>query len=217
MTPPAVKICGLTSVDDARVAVDAGADYLGAILSPGFSRSVPPEVAGEFVALEGPPVVAVVVDVQMAAAARMATLSGARVIQLHGEESPEYVRALRDHGPWRLWKAQRVRSTSDISRALERYGPYVDGLLLEGWHAERGGGVGAGFSWDLIAPIRASIPVDITLVAAGGLAPDNVRDAVARLDPDVVDVSSGVELRLGVKDPDKVRAFVRNARAGWGS
>jgi len=217
MTSPAVKICGLTNVRDARVAMDAGADYLGAILSPGFPRSVSADVAREFAALEGPTVVAVVVDLPLVEAARIATRSDARVIQLHGDESPEYVRALRDHGPWRLWKAQRVRSTDDLSRALERYGPDVDGLLLEGWHAERGGGTGVGFSWDLIAPVRASIPVDLTLVAAGGLVPGNVHDAVVSLEPDVVDVSSGVELRRGVKDPDKVRAFVRNARAGRGS
>jgi len=217
MIKPAVKICGLTTERDARVAIEAGADYLGAILSEGFSRSIPPEVAAAFVTPRGPTVVAVLVDAPPERAVEAARTAGAGVIQLHGDESPEDIRLLRQEGPWNLWKAVRVQSLEDIERALDRYGPLVDGLLLEGFHSGRGGGVGAGFSWDLVAPVRSSFPAGLTFVVAGGLLPGNVGEAVARLTPDVVDVSSGVELRRGVKDPGKVRAFVRNARARRGS
>jgi phosphoribosylanthranilate isomerase len=217
MTPPAVKICGLTTERDARVAIEAGADYLGAILSEGFARSVQPEVAAGFVIPDGPPVVGVFVDATPRSAAEAVRRARAGLIQLHGEESPDVVRTLREEGPWKLWKAVRVRSADDLLRALDDYGTLVDGLLLEGWHAQRGGGAGAGFSWDLVASVRSSFPADLTFVAAGGLVPGNVREAVARLTPDVVDVSSGVESRRGVKDPQRVRAFVRNARVGQGS
>jgi phosphoribosylanthranilate isomerase len=217
MTTPAVKICGLTTERDAHVAIEAGADYLGAILSEGFSRSIRPEVAARFVTPGGPPVVGVFVDTTPKVAAEAVRTAGAGVIQLHGEESPTDIRTLREEGPWQLWKAVRVRSTGDVERALEEYGTLVDGLLLEGWHSERGGGVGARFSWEIVASVRSSFPAGLTFIAAGGLVPDNVQEAVSRLVPDVVDVSSGVESRRGVKDPESVRAFIRNARARQGS
>ena len=216
-TSPAVKICGLTSERDAHIAIEAGADYLGAILSEGFSRSVPPELAARFVTPNGPPLVAVLVDATPKEAAEVARNVGASVIQLHGDELPEDVQLLRQDGPWRLWKAVSVRSADDIERALDRYGSIVNGLLLEGWHSGRGGGVGATFSWDLVSGMRASLPAGLTFIAAGGLVPDNVRDAVASLGPDVVDVSSGGESQRGVKDAEKVRAFIRNAQACRGS
>jgi phosphoribosylanthranilate isomerase len=214
---PAVKICGLMRPEDARAAAGAGADYLGAILTPGFARSIRPVEAARFVQTGGPPLVAVLVDATLTGAVEAATEAGARLIQLHGEEPPELLEALRAAGDWRLWKAVKVRSRGDAERALQRYGAVADGLLLDGWHHGRGGGEGVGFPWDVVAPVRASFPLGLTFIAAGGLQPGNVADAVRRLDPDVVDVSSGVEVRRGVKDPDRMIAFVRNARAHRGS
>lgn len=213
---PEVKICGLTRVEDARVAAGAGADYLGAILSPGFSRSVPAERAATFVVPGGPPLVAVLVDGGLEEAVGSARTAGAGVLQLHGEEPPERLRDLRDRGDWRIWKALRVRSPDDVARALERYADVADGLLLEGWHEGRGGGVGVSFPWEAVVRLRESFPPGLSLIAAGGLGPDNVGEAVRRLAPDVVDVSSGVEARTGVKDPERVQAFLRNARAAGG-
>lgn len=225
--PTAVKICGLTRLDDARAAAAAGADYLGAILSPGFSRSVPVERAARFRSVaEGTPghavptLVAVLVDATLADATAAARASGAGVLQLHGGEPPSFLRGLRREGPWTLWKALQVRAADDVARALEDYGDVADGLLLDGWHEGRGGGVGARFPWEVVETVRAAFPAGLAFIAAGGLSPSNVAEAVRRLAPDVVDVSSGVEGRVGEKDGAKVRDFIRsarNARAGRGS
>jgi phosphoribosylanthranilate isomerase len=212
-----VKICGLVREEDARVAVEAGADFLGAILSPGFQRSVQPARAATFSGESGVPLVAVVVDAGVAGAADVARAAGASILQLHGDEAPGDLASLRQEGDWRLWKAVRVRSGDDVSRAVDAFGPHADGLLLDGWHRGKGGGTGIGFPWSVVAPLRHLLPEGLTFVAAGGLDPDNVADAVELLAPHVVDVSSGVEVSPGEKDPGRVRAFIRNARDRQGS
>jgi phosphoribosylanthranilate isomerase len=211
--PVRVKICGLTRVEDAVVAAHAGADYLGAILSEGYGRSVPPARAVDYGAETGLPVVGVTVDETVDDLVRIGEEAELSVLQLHGSEEPRIVQAVRAAGPWRVWKALRVRSAEEVMEALERYGPVVDGLLLDGWHPEHRGGSGVRFPWDLIEPLRDHFPDALTFIAAGGLTPDNVGDAVLRLRPDVVDVSSGVEIAFGVKEPGRVRSFVRGARS----
>ncbi len=136
------------------------------------------------------------------------------VLQLHGEESLDLIQGLREEGPWELWKALQVRSADEVIAALDRYGSVVDGLMLDGWHPEHRGGSGVRFPWDLVEPLRDRFPSDLSFIAAGGLNPDNVGEAVARLRPDVADVSSGVEISLGVKEPGRVRSFIRAARSG---
>ena len=210
--PPKVKICGLTRKEDAGVASEAGADYLGAILSRGFTRSVDVDLAAGF-AQGSTVLVAVFVDETVEEVARLATLAGAGVIQLHGVESPAFVRDLHDAGSWDVWKALKVRGVSDIEAALEEFAGTVDGLLLDGWHQERGGGAGVRFPWDALAEVRRDFPADLTLVVAGGLGPRSVVGLVEQLAPDVVDVSTGVELRPGVKDHAAVSSFIRNAKA----
>ena len=216
--PPRVKICGVTRVEDARLAADAGADFVGAVLSPGFGRSVPPSVAAGYApGSDGPTLVAVVVDPGPGEVEAWAAESGAGVVQLHGEETPELLRSLRERGPWSLWKAVRVSMADDVRAAVERYGEVADGLLLDGARSgERGGGHGVRFPWEAAEEAREALR-GLTFVAAGGLTPESVGEAVRRLRPDVVDVSSGVEARVGVKEPALVRAFARNARAAPGS
>jgi phosphoribosylanthranilate isomerase len=210
----AVKVCGVTRVEDARQAIAAGAAYVGAILTPGFARSVDPATAARFVEGGEATLVSVVVDLGVEESARLARLTGAGVIQLHGDETTNELAALRELGDWRLWKAVRVRQTSDVEFALDRWGSAADGVLLEGFREGRVGGAGATFPWEALEAVRAKVPTDLTLVIAGGLTPDNVAAAVSRLAPSVVDVSSGVEERLGVKDPAKMRAFVSRALIG---
>lgn len=206
------KICGITRVDDAGLAGRAGADYVGAILTKGYRRSVPPETAAGFPEAAGRPLVAVTVDETLGDLVALARRSGASVLQLHGDEPPETLAALRNEGEWELWKALRVRSAGAVLSALDRYGAVADGMLLDGWHPEHRGGSGIRFPWDLVEPVRDRFPPGIRFVAAGGLQPDNVAEAVRRLRPDVVDVSSGVEISYGIKDAARVRAFIRNAR-----
>ena len=215
-SPIEVKICGVTRREDARLAVGAGADYIGAILSPGYSRSIEPETAAQFLEVGEATLVAVFVDAAVTRAVRAARAAGAGMIQLHGDERPDYLRELRNEGPWRLWKAVRLRRPAEIVAAAERWVGIADGLLLDGFREGSAGGQGARFPWKALEAVRHAIPVELKLVVAGGLTSENVDKAVARLAPDVVDVSSGVEAQLGIKDPDRVRAFVERARAAAG-
>jgi phosphoribosylanthranilate isomerase len=209
-----IKICGLTRPEDARLAVTAGADYLGAILSPGFGRSIDASLAAQFAHGGEATLVAVVVNAGVEEAARVARTAGAGVIQLHGSEDPGELNALRDEGDWQLWKSVAVRRGSDLEEALDRWVESADGILLEGFRAGGAAGAGVTFPWEALEALRTDIPEDLTLVVAGGLTPDNVAEAVSRLCPNVVDVSSGVEEQLGVKDQRKVRAFVSAAQSG---
>ena len=207
-----IKICGITTPEDAVTARDLGADYLGMILSAGFPRSILPDEAGDIGLVAEAPLVAVLVDESLDEAERIARLSGASVVQLHGEEDRDYAEELRRRGKWTIWKAVRVRDPADVTRAVEAFGASVDGLLLDGWHPDRPGGSGASFSWEGVQVLRDRIPHDLRVIAAGGLTPRNVAEAIQALRPDIVDVSSGVELHVGRKDPELIRAFVRNAR-----
>jgi phosphoribosylanthranilate isomerase len=207
-----IKICGLTTLEDAVAARRLGADYLGMILSQGFSRSILPDEAVDIGLVADAPLVAVLVDESLDEAARIAEVSGASVIQLHGEEDADYAEELRRRGKWAIWKAVRVRDPADVTRAVEAFGARVDGLLLDGWHPDRPGGSGASFSWEGVGSLRDGMPTDLRVIAAGGLTPRNVADAIQALRPDIVDVSSGVESHVRRKDPELIRAFVRNAR-----
>ena len=212
MSELGVKICGITTPEDALVAQELGANYLGMILSQGFSRSILPDEAVDIGLVAETPLVAVLVDESLDEAQRIAELSGASVIQLHGEENVEYVEELRRRGMWAIWKAVRVRDPEDVTRAVEGLGTSVDGLLLDGWHPDRPGGSGVSFSWEGVRVMRDQIPSALKVIVAGGLTPGNVADAVRVLRPDVVDVVSGVELNIRRKDPERIGAFVRNAR-----
>lgn len=206
-----VKICGLGRREDVLAAEEAGADYLGFVLSAGFGRSVDPTGAGALVAGARASRVAVVVNESPDAAAGLAEAIGADVIQLHGAEEPDVLRALRDRGEWRLWKAVRARSLADVEEAAKRYAGIADALLVEGWHEGPPGRGGARVTLDPPS-VRGTIPPGMGFVLAGGLDPESVEDAIRLFRPDVVDVSSGVEASLGVKDPELVRAFVEAAR-----
>jgi phosphoribosylanthranilate isomerase len=210
-----VKICGLTRREDVLAAERSGADYLGVVLSAGFGRSVDPRLAADLVAGTRVPKVAVLVDETANAAEGLATTLGADVLQLHGGEGPGVLRALREGGPWTLWKAVRARSLDDVEQTVERYGSVADGILVEGW---KEGSLGVGGARVGLDPgrVRALIPDVLDFVLAGGLGADTVADAVRSFRPDVVDVSSGVERELRVKDEELVEAFVRAARAAAG-
>lgn len=206
-----VKICGHVRRDDVLASDALGADFVGVVLSAGFGRSVPPEAAAALVEGVGAVRVAVLVDEEADGAERRATALGAGVIQLHGAEPPELVRELAGRGDWRLWKAVRVGTLSDVHRAVGRYGDVVQGLLVEGYEEGVVGGGGVRLGVDPVA-LRAAVPSHLDLVLAGGLEAATVADAVDRFRPDVVDVSSGVEEAMGVKSRALVGSFIEEAR-----
>lgn len=205
---PRVKICGITNLADARVAAEAGADFLGFIFYPKSPRYVTPAQVAEIVAgldRDGLQFVGVFVDEPQDAVVQVVARCGLDVAQLHGQEPPEAVGALAAQGV-PVIKAFRVRDGLS-RRALARYRPTA--YLLDTYVPGRAGGTGRTFDWSLATVAQRCGPV----VLAGGLHPGNVAEAVRTVAPWAVDVSSGVEVAPGRKDPEKVRAFVRNARA----
>jgi phosphoribosylanthranilate isomerase len=208
---PAVKVCGLMRPEDAVLAGSAGAAYGGVILAPGYRRSVTAEAARVIFRNFPGRGVGVFVDAGEDDLLRAAGAAGLHAVQLHGNEPPSLADRVRSEG-FETWKAVRVRSPDDVAAAFARYAGAADALLLDGWDPAAAGGTGTRFDWMQIAALRGDLPGGMRLVAAGGLRPENVAEAVRILRPHVVDVSSGVESAPGVKDPDAVRAFVRAAR-----
>lgn len=201
-----VKICGVTSVDDARMCVQAGADALGINFVPGSPRCVTEAMARDIVAAVNAQVltVAVFVDTDGDEIARLKRAVGFRCVQLHGAEPPELLERFLPHA----YKALRVRGREVLAEAARYPGAY---LLLDAFVPGAAGGTGARFDWDIARELAASAPTR-KLTLAGGLTPDNVAEAVAAVQPFCVDVASGVESAPGRKDAEKVRLFVERAK-----
>jgi phosphoribosylanthranilate isomerase len=206
---PAFKICGVTLPADAKAAEAAGASYIGANFVPGSPRRVDARAAAELAAAVSIPLVVVTADLGPREAAATARAAGARGIQLHGAEPVETVEALRGEGAWELWKAVRVRSPADVLGAFDRFGGLVDLLLLDGWHPAQLGGTGTPFDWQAVESVRRDAPEGLRLGIAGGLTPENVEEAIGVLEPDLVDVSSGVESSPGRKDHERIRELAQ--------
>ena len=197
-----VKICGITRLEDGLGAARRGADWLGFNFWPGSRRYIRPEAAAPIVAALPAHVVpvGVFVDPIQEELEAAVEISGVRVVQLHGDESPEFCAAISVP----VVKGVRVRGPQDLA-ALAVY--QVSAFLLDS--ATPGfGGSGTCFDWSLAAEAACSVP----LWLAGGLTVENVAEAVRRVRPKGVDVASGVEAAPGLKDLARVRAFIRNAK-----
>ncbi len=207
-----VKICGLTRAEDARLAESLGAAYLGVVFAPSPRRQDAP-TARRIWESTGAQRVGVFVNAPATEVIEVADALDLSVIQLHGDERPEFCRRVRESGAWAVWKALRIGGEAGAAEPLARYAGEVDGILLEG-HSRRGrGGVGAAFDWSRFEPRRSGWPTELRLILAGGLRPENVTAAIERVRPDVVDVSSGVERGLGRKDARALRKFMSAVRA----
>lgn len=208
-----VKICGICRPEDAGLAAVAGADYIGVILAPGYARTrSTTEAAAIFRAAPGVARVGVFVDAELGQMIEAASRLELDVLQLHGDEAPELAAVVRGAGGWEVWKAVRPRDGEEFIDGVAAYAGVVDAILLDGWSGAGAGGTGTRFPWDAVAAERDRLPAGARLVVAGGLDPDNVGTAVARLRPDIVDVSSSVEESIGVKASDRVRRFIAMAR-----
>jgi phosphoribosylanthranilate isomerase len=204
-----VKICGVCRAEDARTAGEAGAAWVGVILTPGRTRSQSPEGAAAILDAGGVRRAGVFVDETVRAVIDTAVELELDAVQLHGDETPEMAAEIREAVRGEVWKAVRVRAPSDVVRSAALYGSSVDALLLDGWAEDAHGGTGTRFDWHAVA--GSARPGDMRLIVAGGLNPDNVAQAVRVLRPAVVDVSSGVESAPGRKSPDRIRAFIAAA------
>lgn len=208
-----VKVCGLTNTNDAIQAEDVGADYGGMIMSQGFGRSISVTKGSEIASSVEMRIATVLVDEDMEIAEHLARSVKASVVQLHGEENFAYAKELKMRGDWTIWKAIAVKDTTTVFPALNEWEPFVDGIVLDGWNPEHPGGTGTKFSWEEIGNLRDVFSGNLELVVAGGLNPGNVKNAVSQLQPDTVDVSSGVELRFGKKDLQLMESFMKNAKS----
>jgi phosphoribosylanthranilate isomerase len=197
-----VKICGVTSVEDALASVAAGADSVG-VNFVSTVRRVDADMARAIVRAVGGKtlVVGVVAGMSVPAMRALKEATGMACLQLHGDETPDDVAALLPHA----YKAVRVETAADVARARAMPGEYVlvdakvEGLL---------GGTGHAFDWSLVVDLAR----DRKLVLAGGLHPGNVARAIATVRPWCVDVASGVESAPRKKDPARMAAFVAAAR-----
>ncbi|SMB98343.1 phosphoribosylanthranilate isomerase [Thermanaeromonas toyohensis ToBE] len=193
-----VKICGIRSLEEAWAALDAGAHALGFVFAPS-KRRIEPETAREIIKKLPPFITAVGVFVNEPRSRLLEIASFCRlhVLQLHGEESPDYCRSLA----YPLIKAIRVR---DI-RVLELIPRYpVEAILLDTYVPGCPGGTGQTFNWEIA---QEAVGMGRPLILAGGLTPENVGEAIQKVRPYAVDVSSGVETD-GRKDPMKIARFI---------
>lgn len=199
-----VKICGITRVEDGLAAARAGADAIGLVFHAASPRHVTPEQAAAIVRALPPFVTSVALFVDPKAAAVEAVLRVVRpdLLQFHGDEPAAFCRGF---GVPYL-KAFRVRAGVDLLQSTARYGD-ARGWLLDAYSEATHGGTGQRFDWDLIP---AGLPGAVIL--AGGLGPGNVGEAIRRVRPWAVDVSSGVEAAKGIKDAVKIANFMKEVR-----
>jgi len=198
-----VKICGITRVEDAHAAARAGADAIGLVFYPPSPRFLTLDRALELREALPPFVTSVALFVNPTRAEVAAVLDrvGPGMLQFHGEESPDFC----DQFGVPYLKACRVRPGVDLLEYLRPFSGAA-GWLLDS-HVAEYGGIGEQFDWDLV-PKERSRP----LVLSGGLSPGNVRDAIRRVRPWGVDVSSGVESAKGIKDVVQITAFITEVR-----
>ena len=207
-----VKICGITSLTDAQVAVDAGADMVGFVCYPKSPRYISPQAIADILAhLRRPPecrAVGVFVNESAENIRRILETTGLDLAQLHGDEPPVILERLERRG----FKALRPSSLAEAEADAAWYadlGPRTGpDLLLDAHHPHLYGGTGQRGDWR----IAAALAKHYRLLLAGGLSPDNVAQAVAQVQPWGVDVSSGVERSPGQKDHDAIQSFIRAAK-----
>jgi phosphoribosylanthranilate isomerase len=220
-----VKICGITNLEDARVAAEAGADYLGFIFYPPSPRAVDKATAKAIIAhlqqhlAESPLMVGVFVNETAVTIAQTLDECGLDLAQLSGEEVPALAGDPNSPLYGRAYKAIRPASAVEAEAEAEWYAvprQKEEGskgkrpsLLVDTYHPTLRGGTGKTVDWQIVQRLFAQMP---GIMLAGGLNPENVATAVAQLKPFAVDVASGVEAKPGKKDHKKVRSFIINAQ-----
>ena len=205
-----IKICGITTVEQGIEIARLGATDLGFICVASSPRYLNLTKLQPLVAVLGAEAntVGVFADFSIATIAHVVTLTELNTVQLHGTESVEFCHQLREALPeTEIIKAWRVRNSSDLE-LIQAYSEVVDGLLLDAYHPDALGGTGQTLDWQQLAAFKPPIP----WLLAGGLTPDNILAALSQLDPDGIDLSSGVEVSPGNKDLALVDRLFTNLR-----
>ena len=195
-----VKVCGITNLDDAIMAAKLGAHALGFIFAKS-PRKINPEKAREIIFRLPPFVqtVGVFVDQDEKMITEIVELCGLDLVQLHGDESPQFCSRLMP----RVIKAIRVKERASL-HSIKQYTGKVKAVLLDTWSAEAHGGTGKGFDWDLAVEAKQ---FGIPIILSGGLNPANIKEAIRRVKPVAVDVNSGVEASPGKKSAALLEQF----------
>lgn len=203
-----VKICGITNLEDAQIAIDSGADAIGFNFYRDSKRFVDERDAAVIIQRIQGAITTVGVFVNHSIAEILETQSIAKfdAIQLHGDETQRFVNELRSETNSKIIKAFRVSAEFDVE-SVDRYN--VDAVLLDSFSIMEYGGTGNTLDWNIAAKAAARFS-DVYL--AGGLTPDNVALAIRKVKPSSVDVASGVESSPGKKDPSRVAAFIKSAK-----
>jgi phosphoribosylanthranilate isomerase len=208
-----VKICGLKTGAALEAALAGGADYVGLVFFPPSPRNISPEAAAPLAARARgrARIVALMVDPDDALIDAVVASVDPDLLQLHGEESPERVAEVRSRWAKPVMKAVKVETAEDAEAVL-RYRGIADLILFDA-RPPRGsllpGGNGAPFDWRALAGVKDKV----AYMLSGGLTPDNVAEAIRVTGAGIVDVSSGVEVRPGEKDPELIRRFLQVAKA----
>jgi phosphoribosylanthranilate isomerase len=211
-----VKICGNTSLADAQLAAEAGADAVGFVFAPSPRQITPEQVAAITINLPAPvEKIGVFVDASFAVIAEAIEQAGLTGVQIHSSELDSLPQQLRRRFGPGLRILQVIHFDNDASARFSAVAndTDIDGILIDSRTALAPGGTGIAYDWKAARASLFSTAGGLKLIAAGGLNPANVADAVAILLPWGVDVVTGVEQSPGRKDPAKVRDFIHNARA----
>ncbi len=197
---PFIKICGITRAEDAQAAEKAGAEFTGFIFVKDTPRYISPEDAAPIIAgLARAKAVGVCMNQSTDEMNALAEVSGVALLQLHGDESPEQCRGLR----LPVIKAFRIKngmSTDDVRTMIAPFREIVRYFLFDTYDKNQAGGTGRTFNWEVLKGLSGDIPFFL----AGGLGPDNVKEAASLLHPFALDISSGVEIEPGRKDHAKI-------------
>jgi phosphoribosylanthranilate isomerase len=211
-----VKICGLQSADMLVSALESPVDYIGLVFAESKRKVSPAQAAGmlEAVKQKGlrlPEFAGVFVNPSEDELRRVLTIVPLDIVQLHGAETPEYCRWVKETFRVKVFKVFPITQISNIDgieAKLDGYAGLIDALMLDTYDPQYGGGSGKTFRWEMIPSFRAwTQQQGIPLLIAGGLHEGNVKELLEQYAPDGVDVSSGVETN-GMKDIDKIHAFV---------
>lgn len=206
-----VKICGLTTLEDARFASGAQADFLGFIFYPGSPRYIEPAKAGAIINwIEGPQKVGVFVNQPLDDVNSIARKTGVDLVQLHGNESPEYCKLVEKH-VIKVFHITEDTLAAELRQEVESYADAADYYLFDSKTNSLWGGTGKAFDWKVLKGVTDDKPFFLS----GGLNPQNIREAILAVNPPAVDLSSGLEESPGLKDFDKIEAFFEEMRSIW--
>lgn len=204
-----VKICGITKPEQGQAIACLGATALGFICVKASPRYVTPQQIQAIVAQLTKPVdrIGVFADATIEEIVQVVSSCNLSAVQLHGNESPQFCQMLRQMPEVEIIKALRVKTPECLNQAAT-YASYVDTLLLDAYHPQLLGGTGKTLDWTTLQQFRPSYP----WLLAGGLTPDNILEALQGLQPQGIDLSSGVERSPGDKDLDKVALLFKNLK-----